>query len=1152
MRFAIALALALLVSLNLSAQKNKRPNYKLLWKISGNGLKKPSYLFGTMHVQDKRAFDVNDSVISKITQCEAFAMEVHPDSITQFMASIILDDAKEHETLEGQMTPKEFSHYDSLLKKKTGISLKKFKTVKQAFYFLEQRSVKKDKNTFLDAWLYNIARENGKVMTGLEKIEAQLSLFQENDSTELAQLKKFLDSDADAQLIDNAMGRLFDAYYDGDVEAIYNLVKSMSAEARFKKMIIDRNVGMTDNIVKEIHQHTLFMAVGAGHLGGEPGIVNLLRKKGYTVTPVSAPFSGTASKYKSKGSTGEWYTFTSGDGGYSVEMPQKPIPFDAAGVPVKFQMYLDIGTLTIYMAAHIPLGSVVENQAATKMLDKMVSNMSGSQKVTNIKKITMDGYEGREFETAASGHIFKVKLTVRRTNAYMLMVGPSKESINSPDAKRFLSSLKDVKPTAAGIENFVSKEGGFSVDMPGKVSKQVTNPVDPGSGKPFTVNVFYSVDNSNGSTYILRYNDFPVGYVSLSDSSYIYGTLNGAKEKMTGSDLKTSKIDFRGYPATQFTLFSSDHTARIDGIVALRGERFYMLMSTGTDNEETTRAGKAFFDSFKFTPFEKPSLKEVTFPEGFSLKVPITFESDSAFERPSTGSTRHSFVDRNSGMMFIALIEPFSKYQQLESADKFFSLLKDEYFPKGNVFQKDTSIAGKYPTHEYLFRAKDDNSIVKIRSVIAGMSIVSLWAYLPANDHNLVVPDEIYSSFKVTAKSDWSPFTDKVDILLKDLLSADSTERAEAKSALAERKFKTQDLPKVYKAIKKSYYDDAKRYSIKSLLFEALNETHDKTTQPFIEEIYPALVADSTVLAERALSVLNAIKTRESVRKATDLLMADKSGRKFNGYIIFYPLNDSLQLVNDVIPDLLNSVDKFDDESELYSLIKSAIDSGAFTPDRKTLVISRVMELMTKLADQPLTNKDDYDLSNRKWSAVDLLKSIPFTPQVESIVRKFIEDDSDYNKLSCIGLLLKNNVAVPVKDINWLAEKPTMRLSIYEELSQYKKENLIDKKYTTFRMLAESEVYDALYDDDEYPDKVTFVKEKNVIVDGQKKKILVYTFKYEGVDEVYTAVAGPYPVNAKVFERGEASGSLWEEYKNGKELDEHLTKYLAGFDIKLD
>ena len=57
-----------------------KPNYALLWEISGNGLSKPSYLFGTMHLRDKRVFEFSDSVLLKMAACDVFATEVRMDS----------------------------------------------------------------------------------------------------------------------------------------------------------------------------------------------------------------------------------------------------------------------------------------------------------------------------------------------------------------------------------------------------------------------------------------------------------------------------------------------------------------------------------------------------------------------------------------------------------------------------------------------------------------------------------------------------------------------------------------------------------------------------------------------------------------------------------------------------------------------------------------------------------------------------------------------------------------------------------------------------------------------------------------------------------------------------------------------------------------
>jgi uncharacterized protein YbaP (TraB family) len=1153
MRFSFALIVALLVSLNLSAQKSKRPNYKLLWKISGNGLTKPSYLFGTMHAQDKRAFDLNDSVIAKIIQCDAFAMEVHPDSITQFMASIILDEEK-RQTIESQMTGPEFLYYDSLMRKKTGLSLKKFNTIKQAKYFIEQRSIKKDKSTFLDAWLYNIARENGKVMAGVEDASVQMKLFQQRDSSELNDLKKYLASDSDA---DQSLQDLFQIYYEGDVEAIYKFMKSATAEDRFKSLIVDRNKNMTDNIIRQIHQHTLFIAVGAGHLGGDIGIVNLLKQKGYTVDPVTAPFSGTASKYKSKntGSTGEWFTFSSDDGGYSVEMPQQPAPLAINGLPFKFQTYLDIGTLSVYMSAHIPMGIRVEKDATSKALDKMVANMTASQKVTNVKKITMDGYEGREMETMASGHLFKVKFTIVQANAYMLMVGPSKENANSPDAKRFFSSLKIMKPANAPTGNVVNKEGAFSVDMPGKITTQTTTPTDPNSGKPLKINVYFGTDNNTGAAYIVRYNDFPIGYVSINDSSYVHGTLQAAYQKMAGVDLSVKNIDFHGYPSIQYTFLNAERTAKVDGVLALRGERFYMLMNTHPNNPDTEKASRDFFDSFRFSPFAKPSLKELSFPEGFSLKVPTTFASDSAFSRSDKTNT-YSFVDRNSGMMFFVTVESFSKYDQYENNDAFFKSAKEEYKPNmDGEFVKDSTIAAKLPTREYVFQAKDNNAFVRIRSVLAGNSLIALWAYLPSKDGHLTLPDEIFDSFKVTASSDWDLFADKSDLILKGISSTDSTERVEARSALSSYDFKESHLPKLYDALRKSYDDDGKSWgSTRLSLLGKLADTHDNKTLAFIEELYPTL-PDTTSLLDKALGVLNSFKTRESVKKATELLVAHKSTHRFASYMVLGTLRDSLQLFNDVAPDILNSLPKFEARNTLFEVVKMAIDSNAFTPERKNEVTSRIMEIATDLANTAPAAPDTdaaYELTSDKYSVTDVLFSVPFTPQVENILRKFLADDSENNKFISMQLLLKNNAAVSVKDINYLASRSSMRLPLYEELVKYNKQSQIDKKYTTDKMLAESEMHEYLFEiEDYYPDKIRFLKEKQVIVNGEKKKIFVFTYAFQDEKEEYLGVAGPYDLKLKEFKRGDVTGTLSGEYKNDKNLNEQLREYLLEYEMKL-
>src|SRR5579871_2249156 len=84
----LSVSVIVLLSLAASAQARRQP-YTLLWRISGKDLKEPSYLFGTMHVKDKRVFGFSDSVMLAIQKCKSFALEVHPDSSVRMLFELM-------------------------------------------------------------------------------------------------------------------------------------------------------------------------------------------------------------------------------------------------------------------------------------------------------------------------------------------------------------------------------------------------------------------------------------------------------------------------------------------------------------------------------------------------------------------------------------------------------------------------------------------------------------------------------------------------------------------------------------------------------------------------------------------------------------------------------------------------------------------------------------------------------------------------------------------------------------------------------------------------------------------------------------------------------------------------------------------------------
>jgi uncharacterized protein YbaP (TraB family) len=72
----------------------------LLWRISGNGLKKPSYLYGTMHVYDPRLFNLGDSLLQAISSSEGFANELDLNQITPMIVEIVKQQIRKSLTLK--------------------------------------------------------------------------------------------------------------------------------------------------------------------------------------------------------------------------------------------------------------------------------------------------------------------------------------------------------------------------------------------------------------------------------------------------------------------------------------------------------------------------------------------------------------------------------------------------------------------------------------------------------------------------------------------------------------------------------------------------------------------------------------------------------------------------------------------------------------------------------------------------------------------------------------------------------------------------------------------------------------------------------------------------------------------------------------------
>lgn len=1136
-----------------SAQTSNRNNYKLLWKISGNGLKKPSYLFGTFHVQDKRAFDVSDSVLLKISECEAFALEFHPDSVTKAVVHLFLNPSNESgNALKDRVPPAEFKRLDSLMQLRAGVSLSEFKSPSSALERLSSRHHKKDYRTFLDAWLYNIARSKNKMMFGLEEYRAQVDLLNHAEFEKgLAQLKEVLESDE--LLNKNLFDSLLRKYEVGDIESIRKYMLRHTSTSDYKAIITDRNVVMANSIRAIIHKQSAFVAVGAGHLAGEEGIIQLLRDAGYSMTPVQSKFSGLAANYDLGNAVQKWVKYKSPEGGYSIEMPQRPVAFSPGNAAITFQTFFDIGTMTLYMTTHFPLSPELRNTATKKILDDLEKKISGTVSLKNRRDFNHEGCDGRELQVVSLGQNYKVQLFVRPPMAYMLMVGSSDTALTS-EGRRFFASFKPETIIRTASHDFRHEAGAFAIEMPGKPSYNLLTPHDPTINRNYKIHLFQTSTEA-GESFFIRYNDFPAGFVSPNDSTYLDELLKSVVDLMKGSGVRKHWGSFNKFPLLDFSFKANADQVAVMGKLVMRGNRMYLAMNAREANADSV-AGISFLNSFRFLPFISAPVKPVSFPEGITLHVPVTFERDSA-SIPASNSKQYAFVDVNSGITYVLQVAKFEEYQESDSVDLFFENNIREYLvAPDSIISNAAYVLKEYRGRDYVVKSTITNALKRIRFVVCGDQLISLWAYLPSDYRSTTLPDTIFSAFSVHRLRNWNLFEDKTERLLRDVVSTDSVKRVAAEAGIIDHEFRKDDLPYIYKAISAATCSDIGGESYSPIrLFNILKQVNDDTTPGFIHTTYNAL-PESAPTRDFALAVLAHMHKRETVLGMLRLIQQDSVRRNISGYVTLEAFYDSLQLLETILPQLISRHSSFTETETLFELTAMALDSGALSADTRAKVMDEVLRAgaeISKASEGMVEEESSYDRRMQDYVSLSkLLVKVPFSSSVKDLLVR-LHASRNVNVMAVTAPhLLKHKVKVTPGDLELIAAKALHRLRLFESLKEMGKEKLMSKRFRTNAMLAESDLCEYMAYEDGIPDKIEFLTQRTVRVKDTEQIIYIFRYQYEDGNEWYLGLSGGHAMGKNSpFTRGAMTVSFYEAFSGQDSVNDRIREYLTDYGATL-
>ncbi|MBK8819174.1 MAG: TraB/GumN family protein [Saprospiraceae bacterium] len=256
----------------------------VLFEIIQKGNTVPHYIFGTMHMDNEDAFTHVETAIIYLKKCDFYYAEMNLDArgLSEIGNYFLL---KNGTTLDQIFKRNHYVRIKKILLKSFGIDLAHF--IHLIPFYIQTLIAEKALNSRyglpLDHFLWQKALESGKNMGGVETFEDQIGILQQIPME--IQIKSLRTICKNISVYSKQLKLLSSAYKNKDIKSIYTLSKKQLGGLK-KLMLYDRNEKMVRSIIEKCGEFSSFFAVGAAHLYGSKGILNVLKSEDFKVRPV--------------------------------------------------------------------------------------------------------------------------------------------------------------------------------------------------------------------------------------------------------------------------------------------------------------------------------------------------------------------------------------------------------------------------------------------------------------------------------------------------------------------------------------------------------------------------------------------------------------------------------------------------------------------------------------------------------------------------------------------------------------------------------------------------------------------------------------------------------------------------------------------------
>lgn len=1095
---------------------SQESTYSLLWKIEKGEGSIPSYLFGTMHVNDARAFNFSDAVMPAIESCKNFALETHPDS-TLIAFREKMKAQSNFDYLKDILTEKELEKLKKRILEVSGReldSLDIFDINYLTNLLIPEEEKKDDKVTFVDAYLLGQAKTMGKTIKGLESVSSQVDHFElMNKGEQREYVLEYLESDP--QSFNDEINELTEIYFTGD---IYEIEKTVAAYNGFDFIMEARNEVMCRSIIHLINDGPTFSAVGAAHLPGDKGLISLLRKKGYTVTPVEANFTGVANKYQIDISKGHWYTYTDTDLGYSVEVPGEPYKSNGNDT-FQYVEYYELSTGTTYGNYAIDF-RVFKIKDYNENINDYINNIEGelvySKKVRDSNPLQYEFLKKTDENNYFLSHVY-----MQGDIVYNLVVEDKLSALEENHVTRFFNSIKFSTPKELPKPELVSNEvvnsdGAFKLSMPfepQKMIREYPNPLDENEA-PYLLNVYVATDVKNDRAYVFRYNDQPLGYhlasyeEAFSEAEKTFGT----KAKITGEP-KTIYLD--SIEGREYKMLIQDTYPSICRVF-FRGNRTYVILAN-SETDESLQETLPFFDSFELMPYEKEETVELKLDSTFTLatfpKHKILQDSSGVDSFLDSGKIVNA-LNTKTGGLYMFTYGNLRRYFKAESKSTFYDEYVESYTGWSDSIVKKEIVVFGDSIEAIDFTVK--NLYTKIpnrnRVWLDNGRLYQYSIYSAPEDYNSAFADSILSSYKVKTRVPFDLTASKTDMLLGNLHSKDSLTFAEAHGALYYYSFTEEDLPALYNAVKQDYDDDTDNdeYSAKNLMISVFSNLNDSTTVRHLDSLY----SFDNITNTNKIEILNTLRSLEdstALDSYSKLLFCNPPAIDAYDWQILSPFRDSLALAEKHFKDLLNLGQFKQYRRDLISISSSLAENNS----TKNLVNENLSELLKYCEEdvQTFIDKLDGDEGYAYYSLIfnylDMFQAIKVKDLsiVDNFTSKLVVlKNNQWLVSKSIATRIINDLKIDKSITRAYMDSVSTRFDIMKAYKSSGKFKKIPKKYLTEEAFIKLSTYNNLNADyEEYPDKIDILGTFNQ--DHEKYSVMKIGYSYD--ETLYYCVVGP-------------------------------------------